>query len=174
MASFLYDRALFGISRWHGELFTDSGFWMYSWAHLVMSMTESCRWVMQCHLRSRRPRASYKSLWPCSICTEISPVSLNLLIMLFTVDYEIRKAFAIWCWGTFHNLFTHSFTDWSTSAYLYFWETLFSKTSLLLLIMLQTWCQLTELVSRCSPSWIFSNSLVIQPFVAPVPNLFYL
>ncbi len=74
----------------------------------------------------------------------------------------------------FHNLFTHSFTDWSAPAHLYFWETLFSKTSLLLLIMLQTWCQLTELVSRGSPSWIFSNSLVIQPFVAPVPNLFYL
>ncbi len=26
-------------------VFTDSGFWKYSWAHLVMSMTESCRWV---------------------------------------------------------------------------------------------------------------------------------
>ncbi len=23
-------------------VFTDSGFWKYSWAHLVMSMTESC------------------------------------------------------------------------------------------------------------------------------------
>ncbi len=33
-------------------VFTDSGFWKYSWAHLVMSMTESCRWVMQCHLRA--------------------------------------------------------------------------------------------------------------------------
>ncbi len=28
-------------------VFTDSGFWKYSWAHLVMSTTESCRWVMQ-------------------------------------------------------------------------------------------------------------------------------
>ncbi len=25
-------------------VFTDSGFWKYSWAHLVMSVTESCRW----------------------------------------------------------------------------------------------------------------------------------
>ncbi len=33
-------------------VFTDSGFWKYSWAHLVMSMTESCRWVMQCRLRA--------------------------------------------------------------------------------------------------------------------------
>ncbi len=48
---------------WHLQMarrivFTDSGFWKYSWAHLVMSMTESCRWVMQCRLRARRPRAS--------------------------------------------------------------------------------------------------------------------
>ncbi len=60
MASFLHDRALVGICRWHGGLFTDSGFWKYSWAHLVISMTESCRWVMQCRLRARRPRASTK------------------------------------------------------------------------------------------------------------------
>ncbi len=44
MASFLHDRALVGICRWHGGfVFTDSGFWKYSWAHLVMSMTESCQ-----------------------------------------------------------------------------------------------------------------------------------
>ncbi len=46
---------------WHLQMagrfvFTDSGFWKYSWAHLVMSMTESCRWLMQCYLRARRPR----------------------------------------------------------------------------------------------------------------------
>ncbi len=68
---------------WHLQLarrivFTDSGFWKYSWAHLVMSMTESCRWVMQCRLRARRPRASNKGLRPCPLRTEISPVSLNL------------------------------------------------------------------------------------------------
>ncbi len=69
-------------------VFTDSGFWKYSWAHLVMSMTESCWWVMQCCLRL------------CPLRTEISPVSLNLLMMLCTVDDEICKAFAIWHWGT--------------------------------------------------------------------------
>ncbi len=81
-------------------VFTDSGFWKYSWAHLVMSMTESCRWVMQCHLRARRPWASNKGLRPYPLRTEISPVSLNLLMMLCTVDDEICKTFAIWCWGT--------------------------------------------------------------------------
>ncbi len=97
MASFLHDRDLVGICRWH--VFTDSGFWKYSWAYLVMTMTESCRWVMQCRLRARRPRASNKDLRPCPIRTEISPVSLYLLMMLCTVDGEIYKAFVIWHWG---------------------------------------------------------------------------
>ncbi len=49
---------------WHLQMarqivFTDSGFWKYSWAHLG---TESCRWVMQCRLRARRPRASNKKV----------------------------------------------------------------------------------------------------------------
>ncbi len=81
-------------------VFTDSGFWKYSWAHLVMSMTESCRWVMQCRLRAWRPRASNKGLRPHPLRTEISPVSLNLLMMLCSVDDEICKAFVIWHWGT--------------------------------------------------------------------------
>ncbi len=81
---------------WHLQMarrivFTDSGFWKYSWAHLVMSMTESCRWVLQCRLRAWKPPASNKGLWPCPLRTEISPVSLNLLMMLCTVDDEICK-----------------------------------------------------------------------------------
>ncbi len=87
------------MTRW--IVFTGSGFWKYSWAHLVISMTESCRWVMHCHLRARRPRASNKGLWLCPLRTEISPVSLNLLMMLCTVDDEMCKAFPIWCWGMF-------------------------------------------------------------------------
>jgi len=99
---------------WHLQMerrivFTDSGFWKYSWAHLLMSMTESCRWVMQCHLRARRPWASNKGLRPCPLRTEISPVYLNLLMMLCTVDDEIRKVFAIWWWGTLFLKYTKSF-----------------------------------------------------------------
>ncbi len=92
--------------NWHLQMarrivFNDSGFWKYSWAHLVMSMT-----VMQCHLRARRPRVSNKGLRPCPLHTEISPVSLELLILLCTVDDEICKAFAIWCWGTLFLKYT--------------------------------------------------------------------
>ncbi len=94
---------------------TDSGFWKYSWAHLVMSMTVSCRWVMQCRLRARRPRASNKGLRPCPLRAEISPVSLNLLMMLCTVDDEICKAFAIWRWRTlflkYSIIFLHTFSQ---------------------------------------------------------------
>ncbi len=42
MGFFLHDRALVSICRCR-IVFTDSGFGKYSWAHLVMSMTESCR-----------------------------------------------------------------------------------------------------------------------------------
>ncbi len=56
-------------------------------------------------------------------------VSLNLLMMLCTVDVEICKVFAIWCWEMlflkYSTIFLmHSFTDWRTSSHLYFWETL--------------------------------------------------
>ncbi len=113
------------MARW--IVFTDSAFWKYSWAYLVMSMTESCRWVMQCRLRARRSWASNKGLRLCPLRTEISPVSLNLLMMLCTVDDEICKAFAIWRWGTLflkYSTIFFSFTDWRASARLYFWETL--------------------------------------------------
>ncbi len=44
--AFLHDKRF----SWYLQMarrivFTDSGFWKYAWAHLVMSMTESCRWV---------------------------------------------------------------------------------------------------------------------------------
>ncbi len=48
---------------------------------------------MQCRLRAQRPQASNKGLLPCPSRTEISPVSLNLLMMLCSVDDEICKAF---------------------------------------------------------------------------------
>ena len=44
---------------------------------------------------SEGPNASNKGLQPRPLRTEISPVSLNLLMMLCTVDDEICKAFAI-------------------------------------------------------------------------------
>ncbi len=53
---------------------------------------------------------------PCSLHTDISPVSLNLLMMLCTVDDETLRNVVF---KVFHNLFTHSFIDWRASAHVY-------------------------------------------------------
>ncbi len=114
MASFLHDSILQMARR---IVFTDSGFWKYSWAHLVMSMSESCWWVMQCRLRARRPRASNKGLRPC-------PLRQFLWIFWWCYALKMMRFAKPLQFDVFHNLFTHSFTDWRASAHLYFWETL--------------------------------------------------
>ncbi len=86
-------------------------FWTMFTYGFLFCMTESCRWVMQCRLRARRPRASNKGLRPCPLCTKISPVSLNLLMLLCTVDDEICKAFGIWRWGTFSTIFLRTLSQ---------------------------------------------------------------
>ncbi len=144
MASFLHDRGF----SWHLQMARgDCVYWQWFLevflAHLVMSMTGSCWWVMQCRLRARRPQASNRGLRPCPLCTEISTVSLNLLMMVCTVDDDNCKAFAIWCLRTL-------FLKYSTIFYARF-HTLESLSASLLLrdsaldipFMLQTWCQLT-------------------------------
>ncbi len=55
---------------------------------------------MQCRLRDRRSRLSSLGLRPCPLRTEIPPDSLNLLIMLCTVEGEISKSLPIFLWGT--------------------------------------------------------------------------
>ncbi len=55
---------------------------------------------MQCRLRDRRSRLFSLGLRPCPLCTEIPPDSLNLLIMVCTVEGEISKSLPIFLWGT--------------------------------------------------------------------------
>ncbi len=55
---------------------------------------------MQCRLRDRRSRLFSLGLRPCPLRTEIPPDSLNLLIMLCTVEGEISKSLPIFLWGT--------------------------------------------------------------------------
>ncbi len=55
---------------------------------------------MQCRLRDRRSRLFSLGLHPCPLRTEIPPDSLNLLIMLCTVEGEISKSLPIFLWGT--------------------------------------------------------------------------
>ncbi len=153
-------------------VFTDSGFWKYSWAHLVMSMTESCRWVMQCHLRAQRPRQSNKGLQHCPLRTDISPVSLNLLMMLCTIAYELCKALAIWRWGTlslkYSTIFLHTLSQIREPM-----PSLLLRDSAFLRHPFYS-NHVIDLMSqfdgRCSPSWILSNFLFFQPFVPHVPT----
>ncbi len=58
------------------------------------------RFLMQCRLRDRRSRLFSLGLRPCPLRTEIPPDSLNLLIMLCTVEGEISKSLPIFLWGT--------------------------------------------------------------------------
>ncbi len=55
---------------------------------------------MQCRLRDQRSRLFSLGLRPCPLRTEIPPDSLNLLIMLCTVEGEISKSLPIFLWGT--------------------------------------------------------------------------
>ncbi len=125
------------IFSWHLQMarrivFTDSGFCKYSWAYLVMSMTELCRWVMsdECRLTAWRPRASNKGLQPCPLRTEISLDSLKLLIMLCTLcRWRDLQSLCKWMlinivFKVFQNLFMYFFTDWRAFAHLYFWDIL--------------------------------------------------
>ncbi len=55
------------------------------------------RWI---RLRDRRSRLFSLGLHPCPLRTEIPPDSLNLIIMLCTVEGEISKSLPIFLWGT--------------------------------------------------------------------------
>ncbi len=118
---------------WHLKMarrimFTDSGYWKYSWAHLVMSMTESCRWVMECLLRAQRPQAFNKGLQPCPLRRDLSSFSESFDDVMHCRWWDLQSFCNLTLRNMFlkifHNIFTRSFTDWRASAHLYFWETL--------------------------------------------------
>ncbi len=86
------------MARW--IVFTDNVFWKYSWAHVVISITVAFLYVMQWRLRARRSRASSMVFRPWPLRTEIVPDSLNLWMILCTVDDDNFKLFAIFLWET--------------------------------------------------------------------------
>lgn len=55
---------------------------------------------MQCRLRDQRSRTFNVGFRPCRLHVESSPDSVNLLIILWTVDDEIPKFPAMECWET--------------------------------------------------------------------------
>ncbi len=66
----------------------------------MMTLIDEWRFLMQCRLRDQRSRLFSLGLRPCPLRTEIPPDSLNLLIMLCTVEGEISKSLPIFLWGT--------------------------------------------------------------------------
>ncbi len=78
---------------------------------------------------ARRPRASNIGLRSCPLRTEISPVfseSFDDVMHCRWCDLQSLCNLTLMnvVFKVFHNIFTHSFTDWRASAHLYFWETL--------------------------------------------------
>ena len=115
------------MARW--IVFTDNVFWKYSWAHVVISITVAFLYVMQCRLRARRSRASSMVFRPWPLRTEIVPDSLNLWMILCTVDDDNFKLFAIFPLRNSFLILLHYFLpqhwgNWWSSAHLDFWETL--------------------------------------------------
>jgi len=95
-------------------VFTDSDFWKCSWAHAVISLTESSLFLMQCRPRAWRSLASSIDLQPCPLHSEMSPDSLNLLMILCTVDDGIFNTLTIFhletqLWNLFSLLLQFSF-----------------------------------------------------------------
>ncbi len=127
------------MARW--IVFTDNVFWKYSWAHVVISITVAFLYVMQCRLRARRSRASSMVFRPWPLRTEIVPDSLNLWMILCTVDDDNFKLFAIFLWETpfwyCSTIFSpHHWGELVILFHLDFWETLPLWEALLYPIML--------------------------------------
>ena len=99
------------MARW--IVFTNNVFWKYSWAHVVISITVAFLYVMQCRLRARRSRASSMVFRPWPLRTEIAPDSLNLWMILFTVDND--NSFLI----LLHYFSPQHWGNWWSSAHLY-------------------------------------------------------
>ncbi len=85
------------MARW--IVFTDNVFWKYSWAHVAISITVAFLYVMQCRLRAEDHGHPVWFSWPWPLRTEIVPDSLNLWMILCTVDDNF-KLFAIFLWET--------------------------------------------------------------------------
>ena len=79
---------------------SDNNFPKYSRAHVALSIMVAWRFLKQYHLRAWWSCAFSSGFRPWPFRTEISPDSLNLFTILWTVDGEKPKCFAILHWET--------------------------------------------------------------------------
>ncbi len=158
------------MARW--IVFTDNVFWKYSWAHVVISITVAFLYVMQCRLRARRSRASSMVFQPWPLRTEIVPDSLNLWMILCTVDDDNFKLFAISLWETpfwyCSTIFRRSiWGNWWSSSHLDFWETLPLWEALFIPNHVANWPNKLQLVLQLFLICIFNFSGLL---LLPVPT----
>ncbi len=160
------------MARW--IVFTDNVFWKYSWAHVVISITVAFLYVMQCRLRARRSWASSMVFRPWPLRTEIVPDSLNLWMILCTVDDDNFKLFAIFLWETpfwyCSTIFRRSIGgNWWSSSHLDFWETLPLWEALFIPNHVPIDLISCKLVLQLFP---YMYIYLFRPLIATCPNFF--
>ncbi len=136
--------------------------------HMFSSfLPESSQWVMQCCLRAQKTTGIQQR----SLALSLSHRDVSSFFESFDDVMHCRWwDLQILCNLTLRNIvfivfhkliFMHSIYE---PLPIFSSERLcISKTYLLYLIMAQTWCQLTELVARCSTSWILYFSPLLPP-----------
>ncbi len=85
-----------------------------------MSMTESCRWEMQCRLRDWRTWTSNKGLRPCPLHTDFSSFSKSFDDVMHCRWWDFQSFCNLTLrnvvFKVFHNLFMHSSLLWAELA----------------------------------------------------------
>ncbi len=127
--SFLHDRALVGICRWHGGLY----WWQWFLEVFLGPFSKVNDRIMP-----MSDAVSFEGPKTTGIQQRSSALSLTLRdLSSFSESIDDVMHCRWWdlqslcnltlknvVFKVFHNLFTHSFIDWRASAHLYFWETL--------------------------------------------------
>ncbi len=129
MASFLHDRALVVICRWHGVLCLRQ--WLLEvflgpFRHVnerIMAMSDavSSEGPKTTGIQQRSSALSLKHSDLSSFSESFDDVThCRWWDLQSLCNLALRKV----VFKVFHSLFTHSFTDWRASVHLYFWEIL--------------------------------------------------
>jgi len=155
------------MARW--TVFSDNDFWKCSWAHVEVSMTDSCLFLMQCCLRA--PKVTGIQYWfqLCPCLFEMSSDFQKPLMTLLTADDRMFKVFRI-LYGV--PLVWNCSVIWRKTFLVNYWTSVhiyFFSVFCLYPVMLLTYCQLTWLVATFSSS-CFVFVPLIYPFVASVPT----
>ncbi len=120
MASFLHDRALVGICKWHGRLCLQT---VVSGSNPgPFSNVNDRIMLMSVVWRPKTTGIQQMSSALSLTHRDFSSFSESFDDVMHCRWWDLQS-FCNLTLIVFHNLFKHSFTDWRASAHLYFWET---------------------------------------------------